>query len=92
MRQVVFDLGALEDDEPELAEDLGDLAHRFDAGVEAAAADLAAGGRDVDGLGRQASGQGGAAQVGAALGQGRLDVAADRVRDRADARPVVRRQ
>ena len=90
--QVVLDLRALEDDEPELAEDLGDLAHRFDARMEAAAADLAAGCRDVDGLGRQASGQGGAAQVGAALGEGRLDVTADRVRDRADARPVVRRQ
>ena len=90
--QVVLDLRALEDDEPELAEDLGDLGHRLDARVEAAAADPAAGRRDVDGLGRQATGQGRAAQVGAALGEGGLDVAADGVGDGADARPVVGRQ
>ena len=43
-------------------------------------------------LGREAPGQGGAAQVGAALGEGGLDVAADGVGDRADARPVVGRE
>ena len=37
--EVVLDLRALVDDEPELAEDLGDLAHRLDARVEAAATD-----------------------------------------------------
>ena len=48
LREVVLDLGALVDDEPELAEDLGDLAHRLDARVERAAADRPAGRRDVD--------------------------------------------
>ena len=52
--EVVLDLRALVDDEPELAEDLGDLAHRLDARVERAAADRPAGRRDVDRLGGQA--------------------------------------
>ena len=38
VREVVLDLGALVGHEPELAEDLRDLAHRLDARVERAAA------------------------------------------------------
>jgi hypothetical protein len=90
--EVVLDLRALVDHEPELAEDLGDLAHRLDARVEAAAADLAARRRDIDRLGRQATGQGGATEVGASLGEGRLDVASDGVGDGTDPRPIVGRE
>ena len=43
VRAVVLDLGALVGHEPELPEDLGDLAHRLDARVERAARDRAPG-------------------------------------------------
>ena len=61
-------------------------------GWRRAAPDRPAGRRDVDRLGGQAAGQRRAAQGRAALGERRLDRAADGVRDGADPRPVVGRQ
>src|SRR6185436_19004729 len=90
--EVVLDLRALVDLEPELLEDRGDLAHRLDAGVERAAADRAAGRRDVDCLVTQARLELTAAQRGPSLGQGGFDRLAHRVRDRPDLGSILRRQ
>ena len=90
--EVVLDLRALVHDEAELGEDVGDLAHRLDARVQAAAPDRPAGQRDVERLGGEAPGQRGAAQLCPALGQGGLDRAPDDVGDRTDPRAIIGRQ
>ena len=92
VREVVLDLRALVGHEPELAEDVGDLADRLDDRVERAAADRPAGRRDVDSLGGEARLERGAAQQLPPLGQGGLDRAADVVRDGPDLGPILRGQ
>ena len=89
LSQVVLDLGALVDHEPELAEDLRDLAHRLDARVERAAPDRPAGRRDVDRLGREARRELGPAQARRRAAEGGLDRRPDGVGDRADLGPVL---
>ena len=84
--------GALEDDEPELAEDLGDLAHRLDAGMEGPAPDRPARRRDVERLGGEAPRLRGAPQVRAPRRERPFDGRTNRVRDCADPWPVLRRQ
>ena len=88
---VVLDLRALVGHEPELLEDLGDLAHRLDARMERAAPDRPAGRGDVDGFGGEASIELRAAQRRSALRERGLDRPTDDVGDRADLGPVVRR-
>ena len=90
--EVVLDLRSLVDHEPELPEDLGDLADGGRDGMERAAPDGSPGRRDVDGLGGELPLQGLLAEADAALRQGRLDRHADGVRDRADLGPIVGRQ
>ena len=92
VRQVVLDLRALVGDEPELVEDLRDLAHRLDAGMEVAAANGPAGRRHVHRFGDQPGGQLGAAHRGRALGKRRFDGRPHRVADRAHLRAIVGRE
>jgi hypothetical protein len=90
--EVVLDLRALVGHEPELLEDLGDLAHRLDARVQRAAVDGPAGRGDVDRLGGQARLELRAPERAAALAERTLDRLADRVGDGADLGPILSRQ
>ena len=90
---VVLDLRAFVDHEPELGEDVGDLARRLDDRVQGAAPDRAAGRRDVDPLSaarRAASSR--AAEPLRASASAASTAAADLVGDRADLRAVLRGQ
>ena len=89
---VGLDLGALDDDEAELAEDARDLALRLADAVERAAPAGAAGQRDVLALGGEAPLEGDRSERVAALGERCLDRLADGVGERADPRPVLRRE
>ena len=86
---VVLDLRALVDDEPELGEHVGDLAGGLGDRVEGAAADRPAGRRDVGGLGGEPGRELGAAETRSSLGQRGLDGRADLVRDGADLRAIL---
>ena len=90
--QVVLDLRALVDGEPEPAEDLGDPAHRLDDRMERAARDRPAGRGDVDRLGGQAVASSPARRTAPRSASAAFDRGPDLVGDRADPRPVLGRQ
>src|SRR4029079_13499503 len=87
--EVVLDLGALVDHEPELGEDPGDLGHRLDARVQGATANGPARRRDVDDLRPEARVELCRAQDLAPGADGRLDAGTDPVRHRPDLRTML---
>ena len=86
---VGLDLGRLEVDEAELAQDARDLALRLDQRVQRAARQRPAGQRDVGSLARQANLDGDLVEAPAARGDGRLELLADWVGHGADLWPVL---
>ena len=84
--------GTLVGHEPELAEDLADLAHGLDARVERAACDGPTGRRDIDRLRGEPSLECGATQRSSALGQCAFDRGTDGIRHGTDTRPVLGRK